>query len=156
MRVGHGYDVHRLDGDRPFVIGGARIPFDRKIRAHSDGDVLFHAVIDALFGAAGMKDIGAHYPDSGEAFDNADSGLLLADAAKRIRDAGFDVEYIDCTVVAQAPKMAPYIDIMRRNIAGACGMDASRVNVKATTEEHLGFTGTGHGIAAHAVCLLKE
>jgi len=156
MRIGHGYDAHRLGGDRPFIIGGVRIPYERGIFAHSDGDTLAHAVIDALFGAAGMRDIGAHYPDNSAAFDGIDSLSLLRDAARLIRDAGFSLEYMDCTVVAQAPKMSAHIDDMRKNLAYACGADVSRVNVKATTEERMGFTGSGEGIAAHAVCILNE
>ena len=156
MRIGHGYDAHRLGGSRPFIIGGVRIPYERGIDAHSDGDTLAHAVIDALFGAAGMRDIGAHYPDTAAQYDGADSLALLADAASRIREAGFGIDYIDCTVVAQAPKMAASIPRMRENLAAACGIAPSRVNVKATTEEHMGFTGDGTGIAAHAVCLLTE
>ena len=156
MRIGHGYDAHRFGGDRSFVIGGVRIPHTEGISAHSDGDTLAHAVIDALFGAAGMRDIGANYPDSAAEFDGADSIALLADCVSKIRAAGFSVEYIDCTVVAQAPKMAAHIPTMRRNLARACGVDVSRVNVKATTEEKMGFTGSGQGIAAHAVCLLNE
>lgn len=156
MRIGHGYDAHRFGGERPFVIGGVRIPHTEGISAHSDGDTLAHAVIDALFGAAGMRDIGANYPDSAAEFDGADSIALLADCASKIRAAGFSVEYIDCTVVAQAPKMAAHIPTMRENLARACGVDVSRVNVKATTEEKMGFTGSGQGIAAHAVCLLHE
>lgn len=156
MRIGHGYDAHRFGGERPFVIGGVRIPYERGISAHSDGDTLAHAVIDALFGAAGMRDIGWHYPDKGCEFDGADSLALLRDAAGKIRDAGFFIENIDCTVVAQAPKMAAHIDAMRDNLAAACGIEPARVNVKATTEEKMGFTGSGEGIAAHAVCLLNE
>lgn len=156
MRIGHGYDAHRLGGDRPFVMGGVRIPYERGLYAHSDGDTLAHAVIDALFGAAGLPDIGAQYPDSAAAFDGADSISLLTDAAGKVRSAGFSVSYIDCTVVAQAPKMAPYIGEMRRILANACGVDMSRVNVKATTEEKMGFTGAGEGVAAYAVCLLEE
>ncbi|MBQ4042392.1 MAG: 2-C-methyl-D-erythritol 2,4-cyclodiphosphate synthase [Clostridia bacterium] len=156
MRIGHGYDAHRFGGNRPFVIGGVRIPFEKMLKAHSDGDTLAHAVIDALFGAAGLPDIGAQYPDSAAAFDGADSMELLRDAMAKVRAAGFRLEYLDCTVVAQAPKMARHIPEMRRRIAEACEVEPSRVNVKATTEEHMGFTGDGTGIAAHAVCLLLE
>jgi 2-C-methyl-D-erythritol 2,4-cyclodiphosphate synthase len=156
MRIGHGYDAHRFGGDRPFVIGGVQIPFEKKISAHSDGDTLLHAVIDALFGAAGLPDIGAQYPDSSDQWDGADSTVLLSDAAGKVKRAGFSVEYIDCTIVAQAPKMARFIPDMRQNIASACGVPADRVNVKATTEERMGFTGEGIGIAAYAVCLLNE
>ncbi len=156
MRIGHGYDAHRFGGERPFVIGGVHIPHTEGISAHSDGDTLAHAVIDALFGAAGMRDIGANYPDTSAEFDGADSIALLADCACKVRGAGFGIDYIDCTVVAQAPKMAAHIHTMRENLARACGVDVSRVNVKATTEEKMGFTGSGQGIAAHAVCLLNE
>ncbi len=156
MRIGHGYDAHRLGGERPFVMGGVRIPFDRGLYAHSDGDTLAHALIDALFGAAGLPDIGAQYPDTAAAFDGADSMALLADAAGKVRAAGFSISYIDCTVVAQAPKMAPHIPEMRKNLSLACGVDISRVNVKATTEEKMGFTGAGEGVAAYAVCLIEE
>ena len=156
MRIGHGYDAHRFGNKRPLVIGGVRIPCDRGIDAHSDGDTLLHAVIDALFGAAGMPDIGAHYPDTSDTFDNIDSMLLLRDAVKEISDAGFVLEYLDCTIVAQTPKMAQWLPDMRRNIAEACRVPVSRVNIKATTEEHMGFTGEKLGLAAHAVCLLHE
>ncbi len=156
MRIGHGYDAHRLGGERPFVMGGVKIPFSSGLFAHSDGDTLVHAVIDALFGAAGMPDIGTQYPDTAAAYDGVDSLSLLRDAAGKILAAGMDISYIDCTVVAQAPKMAPHVLSMRENLANACGLDISRVNVKATTEEKLGFTGKGEGVAAHAVCLLVE
>lgn len=156
MRIGHGYDAHRFGDKRPFVIGGVHIPYERGIDAHSDGDTLLHAVIDALFGAAGMPDIGAHYPDSSAAFDNVNSMDLLKDAVNEVSCAGFALEYLDCTIVAQAPKMAQWLPQMRQNIADACGVDVSRVNVKATTEERMGFTGEKLGLAAHAVCLLRE
>lgn len=156
MRIGHGYDAHRFGGTRPFVIGGVAIPFSKKLDAHSDGDTLAHAVIDALFGAAGMPDIGAQYPDAADEYDGVDSMQLLADAAQKVRAGGYSISYIDCTVIAQAPKMAGAITQMRENIAAACAISVSRVNVKATTEEHMGFTGAGEGIAAHAVCLLEE
>ena len=156
MRIGHGYDAHRFGDMRPFVIGGVRIPCERGIDAHSDGDTLLHAVIDALFGAAGMPDIGAHYPDSSAAFDKVKSMDLLIDAVKEISGAGFALEYLDCTIVAQTPKMAQWLPQMRQNIAAACCVDVSRVNVKATTEERMGFTGEKLGLAAHAVCLLRE
>lgn len=156
MRIGHGYDAHRFGGERPFVIGGVRVPHTEGIRAHSDGDTLAHAVIDALFGASGMPDIGTNYPDSAAEFDGADSIALLADCAEKVRTAGFVIDYIDCTIVAQSPKMSPHIATMRENLARACCIDVARVNVKATTEEKMGFTGSGQGIAAHAVCLLSE
>ena len=156
MRIGHGYDAHRFGGDRTFVIGGVRIPHSVGIYAHSDGDTLAHAVIDALFGAAGLPDIGAAYPDKDPKYDGADSMFLLKDAVSRVETAGFSLSYLDCTIVAQAPKMGPYIQQIRLNLANACGVDVSRVNVKATTEERMGFTGDGTGLAAHAVCLLDE
>ncbi len=156
MRIGHGYDAHRFGGQRPFIIGGVRIPYERGLDSHSDGDVLAHAVIDALFGAAGERDIGAHYPDTAAEFDGTDSLVLLRDAAEIVGGLGYCIEYIDCTIVAQKPKMAAHIPQMRENLARACGIEAARVNVKATTEEHMGFTGDGTGLAAHAVCLLTE
>lgn len=156
MRIGHGYDAHRFGEQRPFVIGGVKIQYERGIDAHSDGDTLAHAVIDALFGAAGERDIGAHYPDKSAEYDGVDSMALLRDAARIVTGEGFEIEYVDCTIVAQAPKMGAHIPQMRENLARACGIDVSRVNVKATTEEHMGFTGDGSGLAAHAVCLLNE
>ena len=156
MRIGHGYDAHRFGGSRPFVIGGVNIPCDLTLDAHSDGDTLIHAVIDALFGAAGMKDIGAHYPDTAAAYDNVNSMDLLRDAVREVYGAGFALEYLDCTIVAQTPKMAAWLPEMRHNIATACRVDVSRVNIKATTEEHMGFTGEKLGLSAHAVCLLRE
>lgn len=156
MRIGHGYDAHRFGEERPFVIGGVRIPYERGICAHSDGDTLAHAIIDALLGAAGMPDIGSLYPDRDPAYDGADSMQLLADTVRRVSSAGFAVEYLDCTVVAQEPKMKAYILQMRQNIAGTCRIDIGRVNVKATTEEHMGFTGAKTGLSAYAVCLLRE
>ena len=156
MRIGHGYDAHRFGDKRPFVVGGVRVPCDYGIDAHSDGDTLLHAVIDALFGAAGMPDIGAHYPDTADAFDGIDSMILLRDAVDEISRAGFSLEYLDCTIVAQTPKMAQWLPQMRQNIADSCRVSASRVNIKATTEEKMGFTGEKQGLAAHAVCLLRE
>ena len=156
MRIGHGYDAHRFGKQRPFVIGGVHIPCEYGIDAHSDGDTLLHAVIDALFGAAGMPDIGAHYPDTADAFDNVDSIYLLRDAVNEVYQAGFALEYLDCTIVAQVPKMAAWRPQMRANIADACRVPVSRVNIKATTEEKMGFTGEKLGLAAHAVCLLRE
>ncbi len=156
MRIGHGYDAHRFGGERPFIIGGVHVLHTEGISAHSDGDTLAHAVMDALFGAAGMRDIGVNYPDTASEFDGADSLILLADCAAKVRGAGFSIDYIDCTVIAQKPKMAAHISAMRENLARACGVDVSRLNVKATTEEKMGFTGNGEGLAAHAVCLLNE
>lgn len=154
MRIGHGYDVHRFcDGDR-IVIGGVTIPFEKGILAHSDGDVLVHAVADALLGAAGERDIGFHFPDTDEKYKNIDSMKLLSRVNEIIIEKGYKIENIDCTVIAQAPKMSPHIIEMRDNIAKTLCIDPDSVNVKATTEEKLGFTGRGEGIAAHCVCLL--
>ena len=156
MRIGHGYDVHRFtDGDE-IIIGGVTIPHNMGILAHSDGDVLIHAIIDALFGAAGEKDIGNHFPDTDNAYKNIDSKLLLAQANDIIFKKGFEIEYIDSTIVAQSPKMAPHLDSMRATLAKILNIDFSQINVKATTEEHLGFTGRKEGLSAHAVCLLRN
>ena len=154
MRIGHGYDVHRFcDGDR-IVIGGVKIPFEKGIWAHSDGDVLVHAVADALLGAAGERDIGFHFPDTDEKYKNIDSMKLLSRVNEIILNKGYRIENLDCTIIAQAPKMSPHIIKMRDNIAKTLCIDPDSVNVKATTEEKLGFTGRGEGIAAHCVCLL--
>ena len=155
MRIGHGYDVHRLVPDRKLILGGVTIPFEKGLLGHSDADVLLHAVMDALLGAAAKGDIGLHFPDSDPRFAGADSRLLLREVCKIVRDAGFEIENIDATVLCQAPKLRPYIDTMRQNIAADCGLAVDKVSVKATTEEGLGFTGAGEGIAAHAVALLK-
>ncbi len=156
LRIGHGYDVHRLAEGRKLIIGGAEIPYDRGLDGHSDADVLLHAVCDALLGAAAMGDIGAHFPDTDERYRGISSMLLLAETVSKIKAQGFEPVNIDSTVIAQAPRLAPYIEQMRRNIASAAGLDISCVNVKATTEEHLGFTGRGEGIAAHAVALCDK
>ena len=156
MRVGHGYDVHRLVEGRKLILGGVDIPYEKGLLGHSDADVLTHAVMDALLGAAGMGDIGLLFPDNDPAYEGADSLKLLAEVGDRLEKKLFYVENIDATIVAQAPKMRPHIDEMRDNIAKALKIDASLVNVKATTEEHLGFTGSGEGIAAHAVCLIDS
>lgn len=154
MRIGHGYDVHRFcDGDR-IVIGGVKIPFEKGVLAHSDGDVLVHAVADALLGAAGERDIGFHFPDTDEKYKNIDSMKLLSRVNEIILNKGYRIENLDCTIIAQAPKMSPHIIKMRDNIAKTLCIDPDSVNVKATTEEKLGFTGRGEGIAAHCVCLL--
>lgn len=154
MRIGHGYDVHRFcDGDR-IVIGGVKIPFEKGILAHSDGDVLVHAVADALLGAAGERDIGFHFPDTDEKYKNIDSMKLLSRVNEIILNKGYRIENLDCTIIAQAPKMSPHIIKMRDNIAKTLCIDPDSINVKATTEEKLGFTGRGEGIAAHCVCLL--
>lgn len=156
FRIGHGYDVHAVCGGDHIVIGGVSIACDFALKAHSDGDVLAHAIIDAILGACGLADIGAQFPDTDEAYRGADSMGLLATAAKLCREAGFEVVNVDATVVAQKPKMAAHIPAMRERIAAAIGIGAECVNVKATTEEHLGFTGSGEGIAAHAVCLMER
>ncbi|MBQ2618803.1 MAG: 2-C-methyl-D-erythritol 2,4-cyclodiphosphate synthase [Oscillospiraceae bacterium] len=155
MRIGHGYDVHRLVPGRRLILGGVEIPWERGLLGHSDADVLTHALMDALLGAAALGDIGKLFPDSDPAYTGADSVELLRRVAALLREAGFAVENVDCTVLAQAPKLAPHIPEMRRRLAGALGLDEGRVSVKATTEEGLGFTGSGAGIAAHAVCLLR-
>lgn len=155
MRIGHGYDAHRFGEGRRLVIGGTEIPYERGMIAHSDGDVLVHAVIDALLGAAGESDIGTLFPDTDGRYKDICSLILLEKTAEIIRSRGFEIEYIDSTVIAQAPKMKPHIEKMRAAMAGALGIEVSLVNVKATTEEHMGFTGSGEGIAAHAVCILK-
>ncbi len=156
MRIGHGYDAHRFTDGDALVLGGVKIPFERSFLAHSDGDVLIHALIDALFGAAGMPDIGAHFPPSDERYRGIDSMVLLRETVGLLWDSGFAVEYADMTIVAQRPKMSPHLAAMRERIAEVLGTDVSRVNVKATTEERMGFTGREEGIAAHAVCLLRE
>jgi 2-C-methyl-D-erythritol 2,4-cyclodiphosphate synthase len=156
MRIGHGYDVHRFtDGDE-IVIGGVKIPHDKSLLVHSDGDVLIHAIADALLGAMGERDIGFFFPDNDEKYKNIDSKLLLKAVNDRLLENGFEIEYIDSTIIAQAPKMAPYIENMRRSLSNTLNIDYSRINVKATTEEKLGFTGRKEGIASHAVCILKE
>ncbi len=156
MRIGHGYDVHRLVEGRPLILGGVNIPYEKGLLGHSDADVLLHAVSDALLGAAGLGDIGKHFPDTDPQYKGADSLELLRVVARRVQEAGYRVSNIDVTMIAQKPKLRPYIDTMQANIAGAVGIDVSRVNVKATTEEQLGFTGTGEGMSCHAVCLLEE
>lgn len=154
MRIGHGYDVHRLTEGRELILGGVKIPYDRGLDGHSDADVLVHAVMDALLGAAALGDIGKLFPDSDPQYKGISSLKLLTEVKRRIEDEGYSVGNIDCTIVAQKPKLSPYISEMRKNIADILGIDCSDVNVKATTEEGLGFTGQGLGIAAHAVALL--
>ena len=156
MRIGHGYDVHKLVEGRDLIIGGVKIEHTLGLLGHSDADVLLHAVSDALLGAAGLGDIGKHFPDTDPQYKGADSLKLLEIVAQRVRDAGYRVSNIDVTMIAQRPKLRPHIEQMERNIAGAVGIDASRVNVKATTEERLGFTGEELGMSCHAVCLLEE
>ena len=156
MRIGHGYDVHALVEGRDLILGGVKIPFEKGLLGHSDADVLLHAVSDALLGAAGLGDIGKHFPDTDPQYKGADSLKLLQIVARRVQEAGYRVSNIDVTVISQRPKLRPNIEQMERNIAGAVGVDVSRVNVKATTEERLGFTGEELGMACHAVCLLEE
>ena len=154
VRIGHGYDVHRLVEGRQLILGGVDIPWERGLLGHSDADVLTHAVMDALLGAAGLGDIGQHFPDTDPAYAGADSLKLLEHVAGLLRERGFVVGNVDATVLAQRPKLAPHIPRMRENLARAMGAEPAQVNVKATTEEGLGFTGSGGGMAAHAVCLL--
>ena len=156
MRIGHGYDVHRLTQGRDLILGGVKIPYDLGLDGHSDADVLLHAVMDALLGAAGLGDIGRHFPDTDPKYKGISSMLLLREVGEKIRAAGFSVGNIDVTMIAQKPKLKDFIPQMQENIASALGVDPGRVNVKATTEEHLGFTGTGEGMACHAGCLLEE
>lgn len=155
MRIGHGYDVHRFAEGRRLVLGGVEVPYSRGLAGHSDADVLLHAVMDSLLGAAALGDIGGLFPDTDPAYLGADSGKLLAAVCALLAENGWHVGNIDATVVAQAPKLKPYIPAMRESIARICGIPAGRVSVKATTEEGLGFTGAGEGIAAHAVCLIE-
>lgn len=155
MRIGHGYDVHKLVENRKCIIGGVNIPSDVGLLGHSDADVLLHAISDALLGAAALGDIGKHFPPSDDAFKDADSRVLLRKVVELIKNNGYEVGNVDATIIAQKPKMAPYIDEMRKNIAQDLGVDISFVSVKATTEEGLGFTGEGLGISAHAVCIIK-
>ncbi|MBQ1992320.1 MAG: 2-C-methyl-D-erythritol 2,4-cyclodiphosphate synthase [Clostridia bacterium] len=154
MRIGHGYDVHRLTENRKLILGGVDIPYEKGLLGHSDADVLLHAISDALLGASALGDIGKHFPDTDPKFKGADSILLLKEVCRLINEKGYRIENIDSTVIAQAPKLKPYIEQMRKNIAEACGISVEQVNVKATTEERLGFTGSGEGISAHAVCLI--
>ena len=156
MRIGHGYDVDKLVEDRDLILGGVKIPYEKGLLGHSDADVLLHAVSDALLGAAGLGDIGKHFPDTDPQYKGADSLKLLEFVGQRVVEAGYRVSNIDVTMIAQRPKLRPHIETMEQNIASALGIDPSRVNVKATTEEKLGFTGDGSGMACHAVCLLDE
>ena len=156
MRIGHGYDVHRLVEGRDLILGGVKIPYEKGLDGHSDADVLYHAVMDALLGAAALGDIGRHFPDTDPAYKGADSGKLLAAVGEKIAKAGYRVSNIDVTMIAQKPKLKDYIPTMVENIASVLGITPGQVNVKATTEEHLGFTGDGSGMSCHAVCLLEE
>lgn len=156
MRIGHGYDVHRLTEGRRLIIGGVDIPYKFGLLGHSDADVLLHAISDAILGAAALGDIGGMFPDTDDKWKGADSIKLLEAVVQRVSDEGYMIENIDSTLIAQQPKMKPHIPLMRENIAKACNIDASRVSVKATTEEQLGFTGRQEGISAHAVVLLNN
>ncbi|MCR4715579.1 MAG: 2-C-methyl-D-erythritol 2,4-cyclodiphosphate synthase [Lachnospiraceae bacterium] len=155
MRIGNGYDVHRLVEDRPLIIGGINIPYEKGLLGHSDADVLLHAIMDALLGAAALGDIGKHFPDTDEKYKGADSKMLMAEVSKMLSEKGYLVGNVDATIIAQAPKMRPYIDDMRECVAKILGITLDQVNIKATTEEHLGFTGEGLGISASAVCILE-
>ncbi len=155
MRIGHGYDVHRFCSGRDLILGGVKIPNDMGLLGHSDADVLLHAISDALLGAAALGDIGKHFPDTDPKFKGADSRVLLRQSVALIREKGFKVSNIDATIVAQKPKLAPFIEEMIKNIANDCRVEVSAVNVKATTEEGLGFTGELKGISAHAVCIIE-
>lgn len=155
FRIGHGYDVHRLSEDRKLILGGVEIPHTCGLLGHSDADVLIHAVMDAMLGALALGDIGQHFPDTAEEYRGADSMKLLGRVAEICRESGYTVGNIDATVIAQSPKLAPYIVQMRSNIAEVCGCDVSQISVKATTEEKLGFTGEKLGISAHAVALME-
>lgn len=156
MRTGHGYDAHQFESGRPLVLGGVTIPYEQGLAAHSDGDVLIHALCDALLGAAGLGDIGKHFPDSSAEFKNIDSRILLRDVIKSIKSRALSVSNVDMTVIAQKPKLMTYIKEMRSNLASDLELDVQRVNVKATTTEGMGFEGRGEGISAHAVVLLDE
>ncbi|MCI9156100.1 MAG: 2-C-methyl-D-erythritol 2,4-cyclodiphosphate synthase [Lawsonibacter sp.] len=156
MRIGHGYDVHRLAEGRKLILGGVDIPWDCGLLGHSDADVLTHAVMDALLGAAGLGDIGRHFPDTDPAYAGADSLKLLEHVVELLREKGYFVGNVDATILAQQPKLAPHIPTMRDNLARVMGISTDRVNIKATTEEGLGFTGSEEGMAAHAVCLLNK
>ena len=156
MRIGHGYDVHKLVEGRDLILGGVKIDYEKGLLGHSDADVLLHAVSDALLGAAGLGDIGRHFPDTDPKYKGADSLELLREVYRKISEKGFRVGNIDVTMVAQRPKLKDFIPQMQENIAAAVGVTPDRVNVKATTEERLGFTGTGEGMSCHAVCLLEE
>ena len=156
MRIGHVYDVHRLVEGRKLILGGVDIPYEKGLLGHSDADVLAHAIMDALLGAAALGDIGKLFPDNDPAYEGADSMKLLARVAEVLDEKGYAIGNIDATVIAQKPKLAPYIEQMRRRMAEVCGIDMEQLSVKATTEEKLGFTGSGEGIAAHAVCLIER
>ena len=155
FRIGLGYDIHKLTENRELIIGGVKIPFEKGLLGHSDADVLTHAIMDAILGAAGDGDIGLHFPDTSGEFKDISSIILLERVRDLIKDAGYEIGNIDATIIVQAPKMRPYIDAMREKIAEALCIDINQINIKATTEEHLGFTGRGEGISSQAICLLK-
>lgn len=156
MRVGIGYDVHRFSPDRKLILGGVEIPHEKGLLGHSDADVLLHAIADSMLGAASLGDIGRHFPDTDPAYKGISSLVLLGKAAGFVRKKGYEIENIDATVVAQRPKLAPYIDIMKKNIAMCIKASEDRINIKATTTEYLGFEGKEEGISSHSICLLKE
>ncbi len=156
MRIGHGYDVHKLVEDRKLILGGVEIPYEKGLLGHSDADVLLHAIMDALLGAAALGDIGKLFPDNDDRFKGADSMLLMKEVCSVIRENGYEIVNIDSTVIAQRPKLKDFILPMREAIASNCGLDIGQISIKATTEEHLGFTGRGEGISAHAVCLIDN
>lgn len=156
IRIGHGYDVHRLANGRKLILGGVEIPYEKGLDGHSDADVLLHAICDAIIGALSLGDIGKLYPDNDDKFLNINSRILLKDVAKRMAEAGYIMGNVDATVIAQSPKLSPYIDRMKKNIAEDLSTNEQNVNVKATTEEHLGFTGRSEGISAHAVCIIVK
>lgn len=156
IRIGHGYDVHRLVNGRKLILGGVEIPYEKGLDGHSDADVLLHAICDAIIGALSLGDIGKLYPDNDDKFLNINSRILLKDVAKRMAEAGYITGNVDATVIAQSPKLSPYIDQMKKNIAEDLSTNKQNVNVKATTEEHLGFTGRSEGISAHAVCIIVK
>jgi 2-C-methyl-D-erythritol 2,4-cyclodiphosphate synthase len=156
FRIGHGYDVHRLTKGRALILGGVQIPFEKGLLGHSDADVLTHAIMDALLGAAGIGDIGTLFPDTDPTYTDADSLHLAAHVALRLSEEGYDIGNVDATLIAQRPKISPYIAQMKTNLANALGIPEGKINIKATTEEELGFTGNGQGMAAHAVCLISH
>lgn len=156
IRIGHGYDVHRLVNGRKLILGGVEIPYEKGLDGHSDADVLLHAICDAIIGALSLGDIGKLYPNNDDKFLNINSRILLKDVAKRMAEAGYIMGNVDATVIAQSPKLSPYIDQMKKNIAEDLSTNEQNVNVKATTEEHLGFTGRSEGISAHAVCIIVK
>lgn len=156
IRIGHGYDVHRLVEGRDLILGGVKIPYDKGLLGHSDADVLIHAILDSLLGALGLGDIGRHFPDNDDAYKGISSMLLAEKIASLIQSNGYEIGNIDATVIAQRPKLSPYVSLMTENIASVFSVDKSKINIKATTEEGLGFTGTGEGISAHAVSIVVK